>query len=178
MCLVLRLSLPSLLQLLSQVELALSGKLRIAALSSGYLTPPPLELVRAPRKQVVVVVTTSLQVFCLDHNLKTLWQHDLQVRERAMWAGVGMGGRHRRWGLRCAACDPYFLPAQHPRPSLLAYADRNLCDRRTLADAFDAAPLHIPWRHPRAGGAHLRWGWASGCRPAAKFCVAQHRCLL
>ena len=42
---------PSLPQLLSQVQLDPSGKLRIAALRSGYLTPPPKELVRAPRKQ-------------------------------------------------------------------------------------------------------------------------------
>lgn len=38
-------------QLLSQVQLDITGKMRIAALRSGYLTPPPKELVRAPRKQ-------------------------------------------------------------------------------------------------------------------------------
>lgn len=39
------------LQLISQVELG-SGRIRVAALASGFLTPPPKELVRAPRKQV------------------------------------------------------------------------------------------------------------------------------
>lgn len=38
-------------QMLSQVQLDITGKMRIAALRSGYLTPPPKELVRAPRKQ-------------------------------------------------------------------------------------------------------------------------------
>lgn len=40
------------LQLLSQHDLDPTGKMRIAAMRSGYLTPPPKELVRAPRKQV------------------------------------------------------------------------------------------------------------------------------
>lgn len=43
---------PLLPQLLSQVELHPTGSMRIVALRSGYLTPPPKELVRAPRKQV------------------------------------------------------------------------------------------------------------------------------
>ena len=43
--------LPLPLQLISQVELG-SGKIRVAALASGFLAPPPKELVRAPRKQV------------------------------------------------------------------------------------------------------------------------------
>lgn len=40
------------LQLLSQHDLDSTGKMRIAAMRSGYLAPPPKELVRAPRKQV------------------------------------------------------------------------------------------------------------------------------
>lgn len=64
-------------ELLSQVELDPSGTMRIAALATGYLTPPPKELVRAPRKQVVVLVTTSLRVICLNHNLQKEWEHDL-----------------------------------------------------------------------------------------------------
>ena len=39
------------LQLISQVELG-SGRIHVAALASGFLTPPPKELVRASRKQV------------------------------------------------------------------------------------------------------------------------------
>lgn len=37
----------------------------------------PKELVVAPRKQVLVVVTTDLHVLCLDHNLKPMWQKHL-----------------------------------------------------------------------------------------------------
>ncbi|PRW61178.1 FG-GAP repeat-containing isoform B [Chlorella sorokiniana] len=77
-------------ELLSQVQLDISGKMRIAALRSGYLTPPPKELVRAPRKQVVVVVTEDLKVvvvvtedlkvICLNHNLQKEWEEDLAPR--------------------------------------------------------------------------------------------------
>lgn len=51
---------------------------RIAALRTGYLTRPPGDLVRAPRKQVVLIVTGDLQVVCLDHNLKRLWSQDIK----------------------------------------------------------------------------------------------------
>lgn len=34
---------------------------------------------REPRKQVLVVVTSGWSVMCFDHNLKTLWEVNLQV---------------------------------------------------------------------------------------------------
>lgn len=52
----------------------------IAGLATGYITPQLRELVRAPRKQVVVVVTTDLRVICYDHNLRIVWEQDLRVR--------------------------------------------------------------------------------------------------
>ena len=36
----------------------------------GYLDPRPRELVRTPRKQVLVVVTAAKQVLAFDHNLR------------------------------------------------------------------------------------------------------------
>eukprot|EP00891_Asterochloris_glomerata_P007069 jgi/Astpho2/7069/e_gw1.00107.25.1_t len=44
------------------------------ALAAGYLDPAPAELVRALRKQVVVVVTAGWDVLCYDHNLRLKWQ--------------------------------------------------------------------------------------------------------
>jgi hypothetical protein len=47
---------------------------RPIALAAGYLDPEPTEKVKAPRKQVLAVVTASLHVFCFDHNLKLMWR--------------------------------------------------------------------------------------------------------
>ncbi|GMH45150.1 hypothetical protein BSKO_13107 [Bryopsis sp. KO-2023] len=44
------------------------------ALAAGFLDPPPIELVRRPRKAVLVVVTSDWLVTCFDHNLKPLWE--------------------------------------------------------------------------------------------------------
>ncbi|KAL4452779.1 hypothetical protein ABPG75_008441 [Micractinium tetrahymenae] len=93
-------------ELLSQHDLDQTGKMRIAAMRSGYLTPPPKELVRAPRKQVVVIVTSDLRLLCLNHNLQKLWEQDLAphypdhggIRELAIHisdqhiSGPGKGG--------------------------------------------------------------------------------------
>ena len=49
------------------------------ALQTGYLEPPGKELVRAPRKQVVVVLTSDWQVICYDHNLQTKWNYTLRT---------------------------------------------------------------------------------------------------
>lgn len=51
-----------------------SAGTHVVALAAGYLDPPPGELVLAQRKQVVVAVTSNWHVFCLDHNLRLLWQ--------------------------------------------------------------------------------------------------------
>ncbi|KAL4855412.1 Importin-5 [Chlorella vulgaris] len=78
-------------QLLSQADLnaaSSGGGVRIAAMAAGYLMPPPKELVRAPRKQVIVLVTTQLRVICLNHNLQQEWEHDLSAhypQHGAIW---------------------------------------------------------------------------------------------
>jgi hypothetical protein len=64
----------------------------VVALAVGHLTPRPAELVRAPRKQVVVALTADLDVLALDHNLRLLWRRPLgaafpaggSVREAAL----------------------------------------------------------------------------------------------
>lgn len=53
------------------------------ALAAGHIDPAPEELVKAPRKQVLVVVTANLHVHCFDHNLRLLWTKLLRV----WWAG-------------------------------------------------------------------------------------------
>lgn len=55
-------------------EAAALRKMRVVALSAGYLDPIPTELVRARRKQVVVVLTQGRELICLDHNLKVMWR--------------------------------------------------------------------------------------------------------
>ena len=52
----------------------------IVALAAGHLDPDPAELVVAPRKQVVLAVTSNWHVFCLDHNLRLKWQASILVR--------------------------------------------------------------------------------------------------
>lgn len=49
------------------------------ALAVGHIDPPPEELVKAPRKQVLVVVTANLHVHCFDHNLRLMWTKLLRV---------------------------------------------------------------------------------------------------
>lgn len=61
----------------AQVLSSLSLPAPVVALRTGHLTRRPNELVRVPRKQVVVVVTAALEVRCLDHNLKLLWVRSL-----------------------------------------------------------------------------------------------------
>lgn len=46
------------------------------AMAVGYLDPMPTELVRPPRKQVIVIVMDTWEVVCYDHNLKLLWKKD------------------------------------------------------------------------------------------------------
>ena len=50
----------------------------IKALSTGYITPRPSDLVHSLRKQVVVVVTANGHILVLDHNLKLMWKQSLQ----------------------------------------------------------------------------------------------------
>ncbi len=53
--------------------------MHIVALAAGYIDAPPAELVIAPRKQVLVAVTSNWQVLCLDHNLKLQWETSILV---------------------------------------------------------------------------------------------------
>ncbi|WIA13628.1 hypothetical protein OEZ85_007192 [Tetradesmus obliquus] len=47
---------------------------RPVAMAVGFIDPEPREKVRPPRKQVLVVVTASLQVLAFDHNLALMWE--------------------------------------------------------------------------------------------------------
>lgn len=53
--------------------------MNIVALAAGYIDAPPAELVMAPRKQVLIAVTSNWQVLCLDHNLKLRWETTILV---------------------------------------------------------------------------------------------------
>lgn len=44
-------------------------------MSAGYIDPPPVELVRKPRKAVLVVVTADWHVTCFNHNLEIMWRN-------------------------------------------------------------------------------------------------------
>mmetsp|Transcript_21460 Transcript_21460/g.51195 ORF Transcript_21460/g.51195 Transcript_21460/m.51195 type:complete len:700 (-) Transcript_21460:224-2323(-) len=70
----------------------MSAGRRAVAMATGYLDPQAVELVRALRKQVVVVVTAGWDVLCFDHNLRLMWEasireempHHAEVREVAI----------------------------------------------------------------------------------------------
>mmetsp|Transcript_9037 Transcript_9037/g.25956 ORF Transcript_9037/g.25956 Transcript_9037/m.25956 type:complete len:704 (-) Transcript_9037:142-2253(-) len=76
----------------------LSSKVRMTAgrkavtMATGYLDPEQPELVRALRKQVVVVVTAGWNILCFDHNLRLMWEtsirdslpHHAEIREVAI----------------------------------------------------------------------------------------------
>lgn len=72
-------------RLLADVSL-LPDKLRIAtgrravAMATGVIEKSYNK--REPRKQVLVVVTSGWFVMCFDHNLKKLWEVNLQVHEQ------------------------------------------------------------------------------------------------
>lgn len=65
---------------------------RAVAMATGYLDPMSTELVRALRKQVVVVVTAGWNIMCFDHNLKLMWEtsiredfpHHAEIKEVAI----------------------------------------------------------------------------------------------
>ena len=50
---------------------------RPIALAAGYLDPPLAALALAPRKMVVVVVTTGWTVIVFDHNFVPLWETNI-----------------------------------------------------------------------------------------------------
>lgn len=70
-------------RVLAEVSL-LPDKLRIAtgrravAMATGVIDRNYNK--REPQKQVIVVVTSGWSVMCFDHNLKKLWDVNLQVR--------------------------------------------------------------------------------------------------
>lgn len=69
---------------LLQVDLAQWSKAGISAtaasIAAGTIDAPAQELVRAFKKQVVVVVTHGWHVLCFDHNLKLLWDWSIQEK--------------------------------------------------------------------------------------------------
>jgi hypothetical protein len=58
-------------QLLTEANVSCCPQVAMAA---GFIDPEPVEKVRPPRKQVLVVVTASWQVLCFDHNLALMWE--------------------------------------------------------------------------------------------------------
>ena len=58
--------------------------MHVIALAPGFIDPPPEQLVIAPRKQILVAVTSNWQVLCLDHNLKLQWESTILVGTRAL----------------------------------------------------------------------------------------------
>ena len=64
---------------------------RTALMARCLPAPLPAPQVRAPRKAVLVVVTSALRVLCYDHNLRKLWEQDLAVG-RGLRAEPGQGG--------------------------------------------------------------------------------------
>lgn len=71
----------------------------------GFIDPEPVEKVRPPRKQVLVVVTASWQVLCFDHNLGLMWEtaieeslpHNARLAEVSAGGGRGRGSTCRWW---------------------------------------------------------------------------------
>eukprot|EP00240_Pyramimonas_obovata_P007282 CAMPEP_0118942264 /NCGR_PEP_ID=MMETSP1169-20130426/35822_1 /TAXON_ID=36882 /ORGANISM="Pyramimonas obovata, Strain CCMP722" /LENGTH=153 /DNA_ID=CAMNT_0006887253 /DNA_START=222 /DNA_END=680 /DNA_ORIENTATION=+ len=59
----------------SRVRIA-TGR-RPVALAVGFLDPPPKQR-KQLRKQVVVAVTADWTIMCFDHNLKLLWENNVQ----------------------------------------------------------------------------------------------------
>jgi len=70
----------------------MSAGRRAVAIATGYLDPMSTELVRALRKQVVVVVTAGWHIMCFDHNLRLMWEtsiredfpHHAEIKEVAI----------------------------------------------------------------------------------------------
>ena len=62
---------------LQVVEIPMVKPVHFVAVRTGFIDPMPEDLVTAPRKEVVVVMTTDWRVFCYDHNLNKLWERDL-----------------------------------------------------------------------------------------------------
>lgn len=59
------------------VEIPMVRPVHFVAVKTGFIEPMPDNLVAAPRKEVVVIVTTDFKVHCYDHNLVKLWEQDL-----------------------------------------------------------------------------------------------------
>ena len=59
----------------SRVRIA-TGR-RPVSIAVGFLDPPPKKL-KQLRKQVVVAVTADWTIMCFDHNLKLLWENNVQ----------------------------------------------------------------------------------------------------
>jgi hypothetical protein len=83
------------------------------------------ELVRALRKQVVVVVTAGWNIMCFDHNLKLMWEtsiredfpHHAEIKEVAIHIS-----NHTMTQVRCAVIDrdtTALLVVEHMLPSWL-----------------------------------------------------------
>lgn len=82
----------------------------------GFIDPEPVEKVRPPRKQVLVVVTASWQVLCFDHNLGLMWEVAIEesLPANARLAEVRLCGCGS-WSVRVRrSCSTTLHPATIP----------------------------------------------------------------
>lgn len=65
-------------RVLAKVKTTSSLNVPPYAFNVGYLDPAPVEKVRTKRKQVVVAIAADGVVRCFDHNLRLLWERNLE----------------------------------------------------------------------------------------------------
>lgn len=79
-------------------------------MAAGFIDPEPVEKVRPPRKQVLVVVTASWQVLCFDHNLSLMWEvaieESLPPNARLAEVSAVCMGYCLTWSLLCTGFGP------------------------------------------------------------------------
>lgn len=109
-------------RVLAEVSL-LPDKIRIAsgrravAMATGFIDRTYNK--REPRKQVLVVVTSGWFVMCFDHNLKKLWEANLQVHHDVSCIANFCISFHKLPG-QCSSI--HVLPAPPPLHNMLRKA--------------------------------------------------------
>ena len=76
------------------VEIPTVQPVHFVAVKTGFIDPLPDNMVAAPRKEVVVVMTTDWKVHCYDHNLNKLWERDLGSHLEAAEGSVRVPKTH------------------------------------------------------------------------------------
>lgn len=147
-------------QVLSAAEVEPDNNMPLLALATGYLTPEPKELVRAPRKQVVVLLTSSLTLHCLDHNLRPLWSQRLapSFPARATHGEVALHVSHHSVSKGDRGLVVLGAGVTH-----VAAAGRKLRGRRVVGPFAGSVGAGAGIRGPRQGaGGVQRWYLGAG----------------